>query len=103
MYAVVKTAGKQYRVSPGAVIKIDSIEAELGTLVTLDEVLMVFSEGKAVVGTPLISSAKVIAEVMEQGMAPKLRVLKKKRRKNYRRVIGCRQSFTSLEIKEIVA
>ncbi len=102
MHAIVKTSGKQYQVSPGAVIKVDSIEAELGTLVTLDEVLMILSEDKTVVGTPYISSAKVIAEVKGQGLGPKLRVLKKKRRKNYRRVIGCRQAFTSLEVKEIV-
>lgn len=102
MNAIVKMSGKQYQVIPGSVIKVDSIKAELGTLVTLDEVLMVSSEGKTIIGTPCVPSAKVIAEVKEQWLGPKLRVLKKKRRKNYRRVIGCRQLFTSLEVKEIV-
>ena len=103
MYAVVETAGKQYRVEPGTVIRVDSMEAEIGAVVTLDRVLMVSSDETSQVGTPHIASAKVVAEVKHHGLSPKLTVIKKKRRKNYRRSIGHRQAYTFLEVKEIVA
>jgi len=102
MYAVIETAGKQYRVSVGSVIRVDSVSAEIGTVVTLDKVLLLSSDGKVQVGSPHVATAKVIAEVREQGMGPKLRVIKKKRRKNYRRVIGSRKGYTALEIKEVL-
>ena len=103
MYAVVETAGKQYRVEPGTVIRVDSLETEIGGVITLDRVLMVSSDEEAQVGTPHLGSAKVIAEVKHHGLSPKLKVIKKKRRKNYRRSIGHRQAYTFLEVKEIVS
>lgn len=103
MYAVVETAGKQYRVEPGMVIMVDPLEAEVGSVVTLDRVLMVSSDETAQVGTPHLESAKVVAEVKQHGLSPKLKVIKKKRRKNYRRSIGHRQPHTLLEVKEIVS
>ena len=103
MYAVVKTGGKQYRVSPGAVIKVERLEAEVGATIALDEVLMIGDNGGDApkVGTPLIAGATVAAEVLEQSRAPKVIVFKKKRRKNYRRKRGHRQLQTVLRIQDI--
>jgi large subunit ribosomal protein L21 len=103
MYAVVKTGGKQYRVSPGAVIKVERLAAEVGATIALDQVLMIGDHGSdgPRVGTPLIDGAKVAAEVLEQSRAPKVIVFKKKRRKNYRRKRGHRQLQTVLRIQDI--
>jgi large subunit ribosomal protein L21 len=103
MYAVVKTGGKQYRVSPGAVIKVERLEGEVGATIALDQVLMVGDDGSdgPKVGTPLLAGAKVAAEVLEQSRAPKVIVFKKKRRKNYRRKRGHRQLQTVLRIQDI--
>jgi large subunit ribosomal protein L21 len=105
MYAVVKTGGKQYRVAPGAVIKVERLEGEVGATIALDQVLMIGSDGGdgdgPRVGTPLVDGATVAAEVLEQSLAPKLIIFKKKRRKNYRRKRGHRQLQTVLRIHDI--
>jgi large subunit ribosomal protein L21 len=102
MYAVVKTGGKQYRVSPGAVIKVERLEGEVGATIALDQVLMIGdADGGPKLGTPLIDGARVAAEVLEQSRAPKVIVFKKKRRKNYRRKRGHRQLQTVLRIQDI--
>jgi len=102
MYAVVKTGGKQYRVAPGAVIKVERLEAEVGATIALDQVLMIGDNGDAPkVGAPLVDGASVAAEVLEQSRAPKIIVFKKKRRKNYRRKRGHRQLQTVLRIHDI--
>jgi large subunit ribosomal protein L21 len=101
MYAVFKTGGKQYRASTGDVIKVEKIEAEKGATVELDQVLMV-GEGEDVkIGTPFIEGGKVTAKVLDQGRRGKIKVIKFKRRKNYRRQMGHRQYFTQLEITGI--
>jgi len=103
MYAVFKTGGKQYRASTGDVIKVEKIEAEKGTTIELDQVLMV-GEGEDVkVGTPFLEGGKVTATVLDQGRGDKITVIKFKRRKNYRRKMGHRQYFTQLEITGIDA
>jgi large subunit ribosomal protein L21 len=102
MYAVVKTGGKQYRVAPGAVIKVERLEAEVGATIALDQVLMIGDNGDASkVGAPLVDGASVAAEVLEQSRAPNIIVFKKKRRKNYRRKRGHRQLQTVLRIQDI--
>jgi large subunit ribosomal protein L21 len=102
MYAVVKTGGKQYRVAPGAVIKVERLEAEVGATIALDQVLMIGDNGDASkVGAPLVDGASVAAEVLEQSRGPKIIVFKKKRRKNYRRKRGHRQLQTVLRIHDI--
>ena len=102
MYAVVKTGGKQYRVAPGAVIKVERLEAEVGSTIALDQVLMIGDDGgEPKVGAPLVDGASVAAEVLEQSRAPKIIVFKKKRRKNYRRKRGHRQLQTVLRINDI--
>ena len=103
MYAVFKTGGKQYRASTGDVIKVEKIEAEKGATIELDQVLMV-GEGEDVkIGTPFIEGGKVTATVLDQGRGDKIKVIKFKRRKNYRRKMGHRQYFTQLEITGIEA
>jgi large subunit ribosomal protein L21 len=103
MYAVFKTGGKQYRASTGDVIKVEKIEAEKGATIELDQVLMV-GEGEDVkVGTPFLEGGKVTAKVLDQGRGDKIKVIKFKRRKNYRRKMGHRQYFTQIEITGIDA
>lgn len=104
MYAVIKTGGKQYRVAQGDVIKVERLAGEVGATVAFDHVLMLGGDGAGAepqIGTPLVDGARVMAEVLEQGKAPKVIVFKKKRRKNYRRKRGHRQLQTVLRIRDI--
>ena len=98
MHAVIKTGGKQYRVTNGDVIKVERLEGEAGGSVELTNVLMVTDGDKTTVGTPLVDGAKVTAEILGQDRGPKLIVFKKKRRQNYRREKGHRQDITVLRI-----
>jgi large subunit ribosomal protein L21 len=100
MYAVIKTGGKQYRVSQGDKLRVEKLPGNVGDKVTFDEVLMI--GGDAVkLGAPLVSGAKVEAKVIAQDRAKKIIVFKFRRRKNYRRKAGHRQPFTALEITGI--
>jgi large subunit ribosomal protein L21 len=103
MFAVIKTGGKQYRVSAGDVIKVEKLEVEAGSTIALDQVLMVGEGADAAVGTPLVAGATVSAEVIAQDRGPKIIIFKKKRRQNYRRKNGHRQDLTVLRITEISA
>lgn len=103
MFAVVKTGGKQYKVSSGDVIKVEKLEGKAGGAVELKDVLFVGGEKTAKVGTPLVKGASVKAEIIAQDRGPKITVFKKKRRQNYRRKKGHRQDLTVLRIKEIKA
>lgn len=102
MYAVVKTGGKQYRVTPNEVVRVELLSVEPGEIVELTEVLMVGGESP-VVGSPLVAGAKVTAKVLEHDKDDKIIVFKKRRRKNSRRRTGHRQQKTVLRIQEIVA
>jgi large subunit ribosomal protein L21 len=102
LFAIVQTGGKQYRVSPGDVLRVEHLPGERGDEVLLEQVLLV-ADGDAIqVGQPLVAGARVVSEILRQGKAKKIIVFKKKRRKKYRRKQGHRQLFTALEIKEIV-
>jgi len=102
MYAVVKTGGKQYRVTPGDVIIVEKLLGDAGAKVKLDEVLMVGEDGKAPeVGSPLLDKAAVNCEVLEQSRADKIIVFKKKRRQGYKRRNGHRQYQTVLRVLDI--
>lgn len=101
MYAVIKTGGKQYRVEPGNVFKIESIEAGVGESVTFDEVLMIADGDDITIGTPTIASAKVVAEVIAHGRAKKVEIIKFKRRKHHQKRTGHRQNFTQIQIQNI--
>ena len=100
MYAVIRTGGKQYRVAPNEVVRVEKIEAEPGSTVEFDEVLLVGGE-ETRVGRPLVEGAKVTATVLDQIKGPKIVIFKKKRRKNYRRKRGHRQQLTVLRVQDI--
>ena len=102
MYVVVKTGGKQYRVSKGDVIKVEKLETEEGKSVTLDEVLLISNEAGTTVGTPFIEGASVECVVVENGKSKKVITFKYKAKKNYRKKMGHRQPFTMLEIKDFI-
>jgi large subunit ribosomal protein L21 len=102
MYAVIKTGGKQYRVAADEVLTIEKVAGDAGATVEFTEVLMVAGSAEPKFGKPVISGAKVIAEVVEQGRARKVIAFKKRRRKNSRRKRGHRQEQTTVRIKEII-
>lgn len=103
MYAVVKTGGKQYRVSQGDRLKVESIAAQAGDEVHLDSVLIVGNGESVTVGAPLVANASVRARVLNHGRGVKLNVIKFRRRKHYRRQAGHRQGYTELEVTGINA
>src|SRR5687767_9833410 len=98
MYAVVKTGGKQYRVSAGEKLRIEQIPAEVGQEIVLDQVLAVADGDTLRMGTPLVAGAKVSAKVLAHGRGDKVRIFKLKRRKHYRKSQGHRQNYTEIEI-----
>ncbi len=101
MIAVLETGGKQYKVSPGSLIRVGKLTAQKGEEVVLDKVLMIKKDGESFMGNPWLAEARVVAEVTKQDRDRKIIVYKFKRRKNYHRKYGHRQSFTELKIKEI--
>ncbi len=101
MYAVIKTGGKQYRVSPGDKLKVETIDAEVGASFDFDTVLMISDGGELTVGTPTIASAKVTAEVVAHGRGKKVEIIKFRRRKHHQKRTGHRQNFTQIEIQSI--
>jgi len=101
MYAVVKTGGKQYRVSEGDRIRVETVAASEGDSISLDQVLMVGEGSNVTVGSPLVSNASVSAKVLSQGRAKKVEIIKFRRRKHHRKQMGHRQNYTELEITGI--
>lgn len=101
MYAVIKTGGKQYKVSPGDKIIVEKLEGEAGLEIKFDEVLLVADGDNVQVGSPNVASASVIGKISEQFRGEKIIVFKKKRRHNYRRKNGHRQYLTKIDIEEI--
>ncbi len=102
MFAVIKTGGKQYRVTADDILKVEKVEAEAGDTVTFDDVLMVGNDKDVTVGAPMVDGASVAAEVVEQGRSRKIIVFKKRRRKNSRRRNGHRQMLTTVRITDIL-
>jgi large subunit ribosomal protein L21 len=102
MYAVIKTGGKQYRVAPGDTLRVELLVAEAGSQVSLDQVLLVAEGEQLTVGTPTVVNARVTATVQEHGRADKVRIVKFRRRKHYRKRQGHRQHYTLIRIDEIV-
>ena len=103
MYAVITTGGKQYKVSPGDVVRVESLDAKKGDIVEIKDVLMISDGDKMSVGKPKLDSAKVTAEVVEQDRGVKLLIFKHRRRKGYRNTNGHRQNYTAIKVKEIIA
>jgi large subunit ribosomal protein L21 len=103
VYAIIETGGKQYRVKPGDVVRVERLRGEVGSSVTLGEVLLVAGEGEPRVGNPHLSGVSVVGTVVAQDRDAKVRVFKFKKRKHYRRTRGHRQSFTAVRIDAVRA
>ena len=101
MYAVIQTGGKQYKVETGNSIMVEKLPFESGAEVVLDKILMICDGEKATIGRPTVEGAKVIAQVVRQGRAPKVIIFKKRSKKGYKKTQGHRQYLTELKIKEI--
>ena len=103
MFAVVRTGGRQFRVEPGAAIRVEKLEGSIGDRVELGEVLLVGAADGAKIGAPFVEGAKVVATITAQDRGPKLTIFKFKRRKRSRRKIGHRQSYTEIRVDKIEA
>ena len=103
MYAVIKTGGKQYKVVAGERLKVEKIVGDVGATVVIDKVLMISDNANTTIGAPLISGATVSATVLSHGRSDKVMIFKFRRRKHYRKTQGRRQSFTEIQIGEILA
>ena len=101
MYAIVETGGKQYRVQPGEVLRVESLPGGVGQVVELKQVRLVQGDAGLLVGRPWVEQARVMAEIIRQGRTRSMTVFKKHRRKNYRRTKGHRQGFTQVRITDI--
>ena len=101
MYAVVKTGGKEYRISQGDLIRVEKMEGKVGDQVTMKDILMVSHEGQVQVGNPLLVNAVITGEIVQQVKGKKVLTYKMKRRKNYRRTKGHRQTYTYIRVNEI--
>ena len=102
MYAIIETGGKQFRVEEGSRLRVASLPSEAGDELVLDKVLMV-GGGSTVVGTPYIATAKVTAQVIDHGRGEKIKVFKKWRRNDSRRMQGHRQNYTTIKVTSITA
>ena len=103
MYAVIQTGGKQYKVAPGDVVKVEKLEAKKGDTVEIKDVFMIADGENVSVGKPTLSSAMVTAEVMGDVKGEKILIFKHRRRKAYRKTNGHRQNYTTLKVKDIKA
>ncbi len=101
MYAIIKTGGKQYRVSEGDLLKVEKIDGEKGSVISFNEVLMVSKDDDIRIGKPFVEGAVVLGEIVDNAKGPKITIFKMKRRKGFRKKTGHRQTLTSLKIKEI--
>lgn len=103
MYAIIKTGGKQYRVSEGQSLRVEKLDGEAGEAISLDQVLLVGGDGATRVGTPRVDGASVQAQIVRHARGKKIIVFKKKKRKGYHKKQGHRQTFTELRIMGISA
>ncbi len=103
MYAIIKTGGKQYRVAAGDTIKVETLNAEVGSQVTLSEVLAVSDGNELKVGAPFVEGASVTTTVVSHGRHDKVRIFKMRRRKHSIKSAGHRQNYTELKIDSIAA
>ena len=104
MYAIIQTRGRQMKVTPGTVVKVDGTPGEEGSAFTFEQVLLVEKDaGDIVAGAPFVTGAKVLGVVAGEARGPKLRVFKKKRRKGFRKTRGHRSIFTMVRVTEIQA
>lgn len=102
-YAVIKSGGKQHRVSEGERLKVELLKADKGEQITINDVLMIVDGESISIGAPVLDGASVTAEVLEHGRGKKVRIVKHKRRKHYHKEQGHRQWYTELKITAISA
>ena len=101
MLAIIKSGGKQYKVNEGSFLSVEKLNSQIGDKIEISDVLMIEDNGKTVVGTPMVSGAKVTASVIDQKKQKTVLIFKKSHRKNYRRKNGHRQPVTILKIESI--
>ena len=101
MYAIIKTGGKQYRVTAGEKLKVEKLRGDIGSELLIDQVLLVGAGADIKVGTPLVAGASVKAKVLAHGLGDKLKIFKMRRRKHYEKNQGHRQGYTEIEITGI--
>ncbi|MCE5175811.1 MAG: 50S ribosomal protein L21 [Bacteroidales bacterium] len=103
MYAIVEIAGQQFKAEAGKRLYVHRLEAERGSVVEFEKVLLIDADGTVKVGAPTVDGAKVVCEVLSHLKGDKVIIFKKKRRKGYRKCNGHRQYFTELKINEVLA
>jgi large subunit ribosomal protein L21 len=103
MYAVIETGGKQYRVAPGDLVKVETLPGEVGAAIEFDRVLAVVNDANEVAAGAAVAGARVRGTISEHGRGDKLIVFKFKRKKQYKRTIGHRQNYTQVKVSEILA
>lgn len=101
MYAVIKTGGKQFKVTEGDTLKVEKLSTEVGKALNLNSVLTLVDGDKVTIGTPIVKGASVDATVISHGRGDKVKIFKMNRRKGYRKSQGHRQSFTEIKIDKI--
>ncbi len=101
MYAIIDTGGKQYRASPGDILKVEKLKSKVGDEIVFDRVLFASDGDEIHIGRPILDNAKVIGKIIRHGKGRKIIVFKYKRRKNYKRKKGHRQLFTEVKIEKI--
>ena len=101
MYAIIRSGGKQYRVKSGEQVRVEALAAEVGSTVSLEEVLLVGTGDGVKVGAPLVSGAKVSATVVSHGRGDKVKIFKMRRRKHYQKTQGHRQNYTEIRVDAI--
>ena len=101
MYAVIESGGKQYRVAPGDIIRVERLDVPAGGSIGLERVLLIAGDQGARLGNPVLPGVSVTAKVRAHGRGEKIRIFKLRRRKNYRRHAGHRQDYTELEITDV--
>lgn len=102
-YAIIETGGKQHRVQPGEILKVEKIEAATGASIDFDKVLLVSNGETVTIGAPYVAGSKVTAEVVEQGRHDKIKIIKFRRRKHHMKQMGHRQWYTAIKITGITA
>jgi large subunit ribosomal protein L21 len=103
MYAIVEIAGQQFKAEAGKRLYVHRLEAERGSVVEFEKVLLIDADGKVKVGAPTVKGAKIVCEVLSHVRGDKVLIFKKKRRKGFRKLNGHRQCFTEIMINEVVA
>jgi large subunit ribosomal protein L21 len=101
MYAVIVSGGKQYRVTEGQTLKLEKLAAEIGSVLDFPQVLMLANGEDIRVGTPYVKGSAVKVEILSHGRGKKIKIIKMRRRKHYRRQMGHRQAYTEIKITQI--